>query len=259
MSRAEPLTAEAPEAIVEQTPEEYDRRTIERMRAAVHGGTPWHIAVLGAIAEWRRPFEMLPDGRRYDYLLGGEAFDWVLLADRLIEEIEGRVPADEREALIFRGALPEEMSDDDFRHLIGPGKYRAHLNFIYGVRIEEALQLAVEEEVHKEHHSSPFAAESRAQEAMYQRVYGKGRAELYELYLEETQAQDCGSEMSLAELRDFIYWMFKFRVRRGEPARVASDTRKGIVQLSKLETIRRTTPLFSDPNEDAVFIDASVR
>ncbi len=256
MPRPETITAEA---IEEGSPSRADAATIERMRRAVAMREPWHRALLTAIAEWRQPIELLPDGRSYDYLIANEAFDWVLLAERLAEELNGRIPPEEREALLFRGALPEELSDEEFHRRIGPGKYRAHLNFIYGVRIEEALQLAVEEEVFKERRANPVNADARAHETMFVRVYSKPRDELYALFLEETGEEDCGGEMSLAHLHMFTYWLFKFRVRRGEPARVASDTRKGIVQLSLLETIRRTSPLFSEPNEDGAFVDATVR
>ena len=40
-------------------------------------------------------------GRTYRYLVGGEAFDWLLLAERLCDEIEDLIPDDEREALLF--------------------------------------------------------------------------------------------------------------------------------------------------------------
>ena len=247
------------ETIEEQSPRRADAATIERMRRAVAMREPWQRAVLTAIAEWRQPVELLPDGRRYDYLIANEAFDWVLLADRLLEELRKHVPPQEREALLFRGALPEELSDEEFRRLIGPGKYRAHLNFIYGVRIEEALQLAVEEEVLKERRANPVHADARAHETMFVRVYSKSRDDLYAMFLEETGDEDCKGDISLAHLHTFTYWLFKFRVRRGEPARVASDTRKGIVQLALLEAIRRTSPLFSEPSEAGAFVDATVR
>ena len=46
---------------------------------------------------------------------------------------------------------------------------------------------------------------------------------------------------SLSELREFMYWLFKYRVRMCEPARVASDTRKALAQLSAMEdAVRRS-------------------
>ena len=40
-----------------------------------------------------------------------------------------------------------------FGEAIGPAKHRAHLNYVYGVAVEEALQLVIEQEVLKERRS----------------------------------------------------------------------------------------------------------
>jgi hypothetical protein len=41
------------------------------------------------------------------------------------------------------------------------------------------------------------------------------------------------------EMREFQYWLFKYRVKNQEPARVASDTRKALAQLSAMEDAAR--------------------
>ena len=41
--------------------------------------------------------------------------------------------------------------------------------------------------------------------------------------------------MSLTDLKEFTYWLFKRRIGKWDPARVASDTRKGMSALAKLE------------------------
>ena len=126
------------------------RDIIAAMRQAVaRGEGHWLTAVLEAIGRWPLAQEQVGD-RTYSYLIGGEAFDWLLLAERLCDELEGLIPPEESEELLFCGRLPEEVTEEDFRRHLGAAKYRAHLNFLYGVRVEEALQLAVQAEVHKE-------------------------------------------------------------------------------------------------------------
>ena len=44
--------------------------------------------------------------------------------------------------------------------------------------------------------------------------------------------------MAQAELQAFTYWLSKYRVRTGEPARVASDTKKAMAMMSRLEAGR---------------------
>ena len=44
--------------------------------------------------------------------------------------------------------------------------------------------------------------------------------------------------ISLAEAREFTYWLFKYRLRYCDPARVASDTRRALGMLRRLEPCR---------------------
>src|SRR5438105_432731 len=141
------------------------------LRAAVVAGLPWYPALLDAIARWPLPQEWI-GGRYYRFLIAGEAFDWLLLAERLLESIEDLVPEEDRMALLFHGRRPIEQSADAFREAIGPSKYGAHLNYVYGVIVEEALQLAIEEDLHKELRCCAWGQDRRVDENVYQRVYG---------------------------------------------------------------------------------------
>ncbi len=122
---------------------------LAHLRQAVAEGSHWFPALLEAVAMWHLPEETIGE-RRYCYLVGGEAFDWLLLAERLIESLDGTVPEEEREALLFSGQMPLDLDAEEFKTVIGAAKHTAHLNYLYGVTVEEALQLAVEEELHKE-------------------------------------------------------------------------------------------------------------
>lgn len=212
--------------------------TIEEMRATVESGyLHWFHALLQAIRRWPLPFEMVGD-RPYRYLVGGEAFDWLLLAERLCTEIADIAPEEEIEALLFHEQLPVETPEEEFQELLG-AKYKAHLNFIYGVRVEAALQMAVTEEVSKEHRATLIWERSgRADEELYQRIYGRTRDDLLAEFRAATQAPD-PEWMSLADLSDWRYWLFKYRIQASDPEKVASDTRKGVALLQRLDLIAK--------------------
>jgi hypothetical protein len=234
----------------------------ELKRTVAAGETHWFLALMQAVRDWPLPEERIGE-RSYRYLVGGEAFDWLLLAERLCDEIEGLIPDDEREALLFHGQLPEEVDENDVERLLG-AKHRAHLNFTYGVRVEEALQLAVAEEVQKERSASRIWENGSAADEVFHRLYGNTRAELLAEFrgrLHETtektprpahpevskEAADNGhisndDEISLSDLTEFTYWLFRRRVNGSEPARVASDTRKGVAMLQRLESRRTAAP-----------------
>ena len=244
----EPVAEQLDEPSVDQPPE----AIIANLRTAIRCGEPWYPALLRAIAHWRLPAEHV-NGRRYIYLVGGEAFDWLALAERLLDEVRDLVPAREREELLFFGRAPGGISDDEFRRLIGPAKHRAHLNFLYGVIVEQALQLSVEEDLHKEQRCRVWGIDPRVDEPAFERIYGRGKDELLRLFREERGVRHTAS-IALTELHEFTYWLFKLRVRTADPARVASDTRRGLAQLSRLELAGRPVPE-PEPEPNPVLVD----
>src|SRR5207244_9563941 len=186
------------------------------------------------------------------------------LAERLCDEIEALIPDGEREALLFHGCLPEEVDEHDVERLLG-AKHRAHLNFVYGVRVEEALQLTIADEVHKERFASRMWENRHGDDEVFHRLYDSSRTELLDEFRESktkspskksrrsqlgnsplgqaengrTNGHPAELEISLAELSEFTYWLFRRRVNGSEPARVASDTRKGLAKLQRQESLRR--------------------
>jgi len=204
----------------------------EMREAAARGDEHWLVAVLQGIGRWPLAQEQVGD-RTYTYLIGGEAFDWLLLAERLCEELRGLIPEDECEQLLFSGWLPPDLAEDEFRRHLGAAKYRAHLNFLYGVRVEEALQVAVQEEVHKERLSRIWE-NGHVDDEVCRRIYGGTRAELLQAFRSQ-QALAPSDSISLGELTEFTYWLFRYRLRYADPAKVASDTRKGLALHQRLE------------------------
>ena len=64
---------------------------IRHLEEAIAQGKHWFIALLEAIGLWDK-VEDSYDGRHYHYLIAGEAFDWLLLAQRLLEEVSHLIP-----------------------------------------------------------------------------------------------------------------------------------------------------------------------
>lgn len=217
------LTHRVPEAIL-------------HLRTTLAAGAPWHRALLEAMGRWTMPEETY-GGRKYRYLLQGEAFDWLLLAERLCADVDGAIPAKEKEQLLFSGQIPDSVDEDQFRDYLGPSKYRAYLNFRYGVVLEEALQLASEEEVRKRHLARSYPDTEELTEEAFNHLYGKPRTELLRAFQQETK-KDRRRSLTLSDLNEFTYWLHKRRIKMWDPARVASDTRKAIGRLDLLEQRR---------------------
>ena len=73
--------------------------------------------------------------------------------------------------------------------------------------------------------------------AAYESVYGKSLVDLVAEYRMET-GSNLGERVTQSEFAAFTYWCSKYRFRLSEPARVASDTRRALALLSRLEAER---------------------
>ena len=216
------------------------------LRAQLAGGAPWHLALLEAMGRWTLAEETRND-RRYKYIVGREAFDWLLLAERLCDEVREFIPARDMERLLFHGELPEPLEEDELRGLMGVSKYRAYLNFHYGVVLEEALQLAAEETVRKRHMARGYVETGTGSEELvedaFRHLYVRSRAELLAEFRAEAKLGK-RQGLTLHDLKEFTYWLHKRRVNYWDPARVASDTR---VAIRRLEALRESAASFALP------------
>jgi len=206
-----------------------DTEAIRYLKQAIIGGKHWYIALLEAIGLWTDGEEIY-NGRHYRYLIDGEAFDWLLLAERLCQAVDGLLPDDERIALLFHGEPPIRLTKEKFKKLIGSDKYHQYLNYFYGIIVEEALIQAVQEEVRKERRISGYNNEQNLPNEVYRRIYGATKAILLKRFRKEKSHPRLKS-ISLTELKEFTYWLFKYRLKQCDKARVASDTKKALEQL----------------------------
>jgi len=205
-----------------------DAEVIKYLEQAITGGKHWYIALLEAIGLWKATEEN-HNGRTYRYLIAGEAFDWLLLAERLCETVDGLLPDDEKAALLFYGKPPLDLTIEQLKELIG-SKYHQYLNYFYGITTEEALIRAVRDEVRKERQILVLNKEQDHDNETYRRIYGATKAVLLKRFRRE-QGYPQLKSTNLTELKEFTYWLFKYRLNHCDKARVASDTKKALAQL----------------------------
>ena len=207
-----------------------DAEAMRHLEQAIASGKHWYIALLEAIGLWASA-EETHNGRTYRYLIAGEAFDWLLLAERLCQAVDGLLPGDERMALLFHGESPLDITMEKFKELIGREKYRQYLNYFYGITVEKALILAVEEEVRKERWTWGYNGEYDTMDEVYHRIYGTTKATLLKQFRREKGYRQLRS-IRLTELNEFTYWLFNYRLEHCDKAKIASDTKKGLQKLN---------------------------
>ena len=217
------------------------QRAVDLLESSLADGRDWPTALVEAMAVWPSPREV-HEGRERNYFIAGEAFDWLALAERLLDTVDGEVSDVEREDLLFHGHFPPPFDMDRFKDMIGVDKYRGYLNYYYGVTVEEALQLAVELEVMKQYASNGLHYKDEASDVAFRRIYRLSRDELLADFRAET-GLSMRRSIDMAEWRQFTYWLFKYRVKNCDKARIASDTRKGLDQLERMRGVRAASSM----------------
>jgi hypothetical protein len=207
-----------------------DAEAVRYLKEAVTSGKNWYLSLLGAIGLWSSPAEDFND-RSYVYLIDGEAFDWLLLAERLCETVAELLPEDEMDALLFHSVPPLELDAAAVKELIGDQKYGQYLNYFYGVTVEEALLLSVQEAIDKERWVQGLGKPQSSDEA-YHRIYDTEKDDLLKQFRQEKRHVQSQS-ITLDEMKEFTYWLFKYRLKRCEKARIASDTKKALDYLRR--------------------------
>jgi len=213
-----------------------DTQAIQELKSAVSEGKNWYLALLEGIRAWSSAEEDYK-GRHYQYLIDNEAFDWLALVERLCEELNELVPEKQRVNLLFFGVPPIELSEDEFKNIIGDFKYRAHLNYFYGVLVERFLVLAVTEETRKKNRVSGLSTDNGVVDDAYQRIYGATQSALLKQFRKERHHTQLKS-ISFSELNEFTYWLFKYRIKNRDKSRMASDTKKALAKLNGLLKLR---------------------
>lgn len=206
-----------------------DMQSIKHLKEAIAEGKHWYLALLEAIRLWDSHEEDYNE-RHYQYLIDNEAFDWLVLAERLCEEVTEFIPEKERIALLFFDQPPVDLPKDEFKELIGNAKYQAYLNYLYGVLVEEFLLLAVIEEIRKGKRSLGLTRDGEVTDEAYQRIYGATQQEMLTRFRKEKGYPRCKS-ITVGEAKEFTYWLFKQRLKRCDKSCVASDTKKALAKM----------------------------
>jgi hypothetical protein len=209
-----------------------DTQTIQGLKNAIAEGRNWYVALLEAVRLWSSTEEDY-NGRHYQYLVDNEAFDWLVLAERLCEELDGLIPEEELINLLFFDRPPIELSKEELKNFIGAPKYKAYLNYLYGILVEKFLLLSITEEIRKKKRVLGLNNDNGVIDEAYQRIYGAPQSALLKQFRKERHYPQLRS-INLSELNEFTYWLFKYRIKTLDKSRVASDTKKALTKLHEI-------------------------
>jgi hypothetical protein len=214
--------------VIQQTsvPSDGISETIRLFKANIAAGKSWYIALLEVARNWTVAQEVI-DGEVQRYLIDGEAFDLMLLAERLLDAAGELVPEDEKRLFLFNHRPPVISTMDKLKNILGEERFGHYLNYFYGVTAEEALIVATEEEVRKEERGLNMKDEQKITDEACLRIYG----ELGKFRRAKDYPQP--DSLSFGEVKEFTYWLFKYRLSHSDPEKSASDTKKALDWLKK--------------------------
>ncbi|MCL2707063.1 MAG: hypothetical protein FWE97_02725 [Dehalococcoidia bacterium] len=192
-------------------------------------GKNWYLALLEAVKNWPVSEEHF-DGKDYHYIIHDEALDLLQIAERLLTAAGELVPEDEKISFLFRNKTPLQLNKEEVRELMGEQCLGQHLNFFYGIVVEEAIIQAVEEAVRKEEQGLNMRNETAIIDEAYNRVYEASQRTLLRKFRND-MVYGTSRKMTLKQLKEFSYWRFKYRLKHCDKARIASDTKKALSWL----------------------------
>ena len=117
----------------------------------------WQTEFIATIAQWPVENETVY-GENFHYFIGGEAFNWKRLAERIATQLAAERCDFPKSQEIFdwieNSGTFGGLTEQEFRRILGVDGWRAHLNHFYGVHIEQCLVAAVQSRIQKRRYSN---------------------------------------------------------------------------------------------------------
>ena len=208
---------------------------IQELKSKIENGTNWEKAVVDCISDWDISEEFYR-GYKYKYWINNEAFDWMTLTERLGSAIKSYLSKKKYHELIFTGLLPNKSSYEYMKKIISKNKLSQMRNFYYGIIIEDLIYIQKSQQYLKNSLYSINEYDG------YEEIYGKNINLLFQQFAKNIKFTRQNT-INLYTYKEFIYWLFKFRIKYSEKTKVASDTNLSI-KLAKDILNEKITMLF---------------
>lgn len=208
---------------------------IQELKNKIEKGVNWEKAVVDCISDWDISEEFYR-GYKYKYWINNEAFDWMSLTERLGSAIKSYLNKKKYHELIFTGLLPNKSSYEYMKKVISKNKLSQMRNFYYGIIIEDLIYIQKSQQYLK---NSIYTTNEYDG---YEEIYGKNINLLFQQFAKNIKFTK-QTRINLYTYKEFIYWLFKFRIKNSDKTKVASDTNLSI-KLAKNILNEKITMLF---------------
>ncbi len=194
----------------------------------------WKKILFDLISGWSLSKEKFSTNQ-INYLIGGEAFNWKTLAVRIASQSKYLSVNEKFWKWIIESDYDGGIPEKELKDFLGYEKYRAHLSYFYGVIVEQALISSVEDSQIKKIISAGILTNEEEINSVYTNIYGDTREHLWQIFRMEYQIDILNTSFTISDDESFIYWLFKLRLQNSDPARIASDTKRGLIKLEQIK------------------------
>lgn len=223
----------------------------------------WQKSFIATIAAWPIENETV-HGETFHYFIGGEAFNWKRLAERIATELAAKGCDQPQPHEIFDWIATSGtfggLSEQEFRRILGVDGWRAHLNHFYGVHIEQCLLAAVQSRIQKQRYSKGMPPSDDASDRAFMGLYEDTEQELWQIFTTENAErlshlidESADDTRSIALDEEFTYWLFKRRIENTNAPQVAAETQRGLDMMARIaDADERRARLLKDQNGGAL-------
>ncbi|PZC40750.1 MAG: hypothetical protein DK305_000378 [Chloroflexi bacterium] len=188
-------------------------------------------AILTIIGRWAVKEEIV-DNVNYQYWINDEVFNWLFLASRILDASKDLIEIDLSLSFLFNTYILPGGDQTILTRAFPPYKYKAHLNFLYGVLLEESIIIVNDMQGNKEALSG--LTKNFKNDSTYLILYGYTYDEFIRLYEYENKLHITQFN-SLNDYYNFLYWSWQYRIKNSTPEKIAYDTHTGISYLWNLK------------------------
>ena len=219
-----------------------NRKSVDRyfdiVRDTLIQNSRWQDIVLEAIKGWHISEER-KGNHRLVYLISGEAFNWIRLATRIIDECQIKVSDKQINEFLFNGYIPAGLSEYEFKSKIGDTKYKGWQNYYYGVIIEQCVIELSKANLLKKAYSSGIQIREQNLDSVFIELYGNPLDILWKNFnlnnKEENKKYYLRKTIGESDSERFTYWLFKIRFSKSTPEVFASRTNEALKYLDKVK------------------------
>lgn len=219
----------------------------------------WQQNLLTTVAAWPKENERAYD-ETFHYFIGGEAFNWKRLAERIATQLnaEGQssIPSEDIFDWLGDTGVFGRLGEEQFRRILGVDGWRAHLNYFYGVHIEQCLIAAIQSRIQKRRYGNGLPPSDDSSDRAYLGLYEETEETLWDQFIDENSlrisdliAESSEETRTIALDEEFTYWLFKRRIENTNAAQVADETRRALEMLSRINSAHeKRTRMLKDQN-----------